>query len=139
MPGRALQCSSVERGRERNGSAGGTHRVLLPPLTLHPPASRPSPPLPPAPPRRSKVEMVKRHAEELQQSVLKNPNVTAENIHTLSEEEKSVLRRRLDTADAVLDRISKHHASKEEELSFTGGWVGEVGGRRRGCACVPWG
>jgi RPA family protein len=38
-------------------------------------------------------------------------------LQALTEEEKAVLRKRMDTADQVLDRISKHHTSKDEEIS----------------------
>ena len=58
----------------------------------------------------AQVEMVRAHAQEVADSVLKNPNVTTEGIATMSEEDKAFLRGRLDLADKVLDRISMAHA-----------------------------
>ncbi|KAI3433659.1 hypothetical protein D9Q98_003468 [Chlorella vulgaris] len=66
---------------------------------------------------RAKVDMLRRHAEAMLDSVLKNGSITAETVGALTEEEKAVLRKRMDIADQVLDRISKHHASKDEEIS----------------------
>lgn len=66
---------------------------------------------------RAKVEMLRRHAEEVLASVLKNDSVNAETISRMTEDEKTVLRKRLDTADRVLDRISKAHAAGTREGS----------------------
>lgn len=43
-------------------------------------------------------------------------------VQRLSEEDKALLRRRMDTADAVLQRIQRHHTSKDEEITFQGGF-----------------
>jgi hypothetical protein len=59
---------------------------------------------------RAKVEMVRRHAEEVLASVLKNDSINAESISQMTEEEKASLRKRLDTADRVMDRITKAHS-----------------------------
>lgn len=59
---------------------------------------------------RAKVEMVRRHAEEVLASVLKNDSINAETISKMSEEDKASLRKRLDTADRVMDRITKAHS-----------------------------
>ena len=59
---------------------------------------------------RAKIEMVKRHAEEVLASVLKNDSVNADTISGMSEEDKALLRKRLDTADRVLDRIMHAHS-----------------------------
>ena len=68
---------------------------------------------------RAKVEMIRRHTEEVLASVLKNDSVNAETIAKMSEEEKAALRRRLDTADKVMDRIAKAHGGEgSEELAF---------------------
>lgn len=53
--------------------------------------------------------MIKQHAEDVLQSVLNNPNVTSETLATMNEESKDKLRKRLDVADRVLDRVKKHH------------------------------
>lgn len=58
---------------------------------------------------RSKIDMVRRHAEDILNSVLKNPNVTADNINTMPENDKAALRKRLDTADRVLEKIQIAH------------------------------
>ena len=64
--------------------------------------------------------MVRRHAEEVLHSVLKNDSVNADSIARMSEEDKAALRRRLDTADKVMERISKAHAADNAatELAF---------------------
>ncbi|EFN59366.1 hypothetical protein CHLNCDRAFT_49913 [Chlorella variabilis] len=67
---------------------------------------------------RSKMDMIKRRAEDLLSSVLQNPNITAETIGRLSEEEKAVLRQRMDLADKVMARIERHHANKDDEITF---------------------
>lgn len=68
---------------------------------------------------RAKVDMIKRHAEEVLNSVLKNDSVSAETIANMSEEDKTTLRRRLDTADRVMERINKAHGGEDvQELSF---------------------
>ncbi|PSC68859.1 hypothetical protein C2E20_7570 [Micractinium conductrix] len=68
---------------------------------------------------RNKVELVKAHAQQLLDSVLSNPNVTVTHIQKLSEEDKALLRRRMETADAVLDKLAKHE-SAEAPLTFEG-------------------
>lgn len=68
---------------------------------------------------RAKVDMVKRHAEEVMSSVLKNESINSDTIGRMSEEEKAALRRRLDTADRVMDRILRAHGGEgSDELSF---------------------
>ena len=63
---------------------------------------------------RAKVDMVRRHAEDVLASVLKNDSINAATISQMSEEEKAGLRRRLDTADRVMDRIQRAHGNGEE-------------------------
>ena len=71
---------------------------------------------------RAKVDMVRRHAEEVLASVLKNDSINAATISAMSEEEKALLRKRLDTADRVMERITKAHGGTEgpdhDNLSF---------------------
>lgn len=67
---------------------------------------------------RAKVDMVKRHAEELQDSVLKNHTITEQGVDAMDEEQKAFLRRRLDVADKIIDRISKHHTEEDRALSL---------------------
>ncbi|PRW58504.1 cell wall anchor [Chlorella sorokiniana] len=67
---------------------------------------------------RHKVSTVKKHAQELLDSVLKNPDVTPERIGRLNEDEKAVLRARMEVADKVLELIKRHEASSEGGLSF---------------------
>ncbi|GAB4817847.1 hypothetical protein N2152v2_004893 [Parachlorella kessleri] len=69
---------------------------------------------------QAKVEMIQRHAEEVLNSVLNNPNITAETIVVMTEENKDKLRKRLDIADKVLERVRKHHQSgnPDEEISY---------------------
>lgn len=59
-----------------------------------------------------KLAVVKKHAEQLLDSVLNSPDVTPSAIVGMSDDEKAALRRRLDVADKALDRIK------------VGGWVG---------------
>jgi hypothetical protein len=66
---------------------------------------------------RAKVDMVKRHAEEVLASVLKNEAINADTVAVMSEEEKASLRRRLDTADKVIERVSKAHGG-EGDLTY---------------------
>lgn len=66
---------------------------------------------------RAKMDMIKRHAEEVLNSVLKNKDVNAESVASMTDTEKSALRRRLDIADKALDKISKTHQG-EDELTF---------------------
>eukprot|EP00887_Chlorella_sp_A99_P005362 scaffold1.g5362.t1 len=63
------------------------------------------------------MDMVKRHAEEMMESVLKNPNITSDAINRMSEEEKAALRKRLDTADKVLERIQRHHTDPSQAVT----------------------
>jgi hypothetical protein len=53
-------------------------------------------------------------------SVLKNDAVNADSIGRMGEEERASLRRRLDTADRVMERIAQAHAAEDAaaELSF---------------------
>lgn len=68
---------------------------------------------------RAKVEMVKRHAEDVLSSVLKNDSVNAETIAVMTDAEKAALRRRLDVADRVMERIQKAHGGAgSEDLTF---------------------
>lgn len=59
---------------------------------------------------RAKIDMVRRHGEEVLASVLKNDSINAATIAQMSENEKAALRKRLDTADKVMDRITKAHS-----------------------------
>jgi hypothetical protein len=68
---------------------------------------------------KSKVDMVKRHAEEVLDSILKNPNVTAENIALLPEEDKAAMRKKLDIADKVMDKIQKAHRNDAQPTKLT--------------------
>lgn len=70
---------------------------------------------------RAKVDMVRRHAEEVLNSVLKNEAINADSIARMGEEEKAALRRRLETADKVMERIAKAHqadGAAAGDLSF---------------------
>lgn len=67
---------------------------------------------------RAKVDMIRRHAEQVLSSVLKNDSLTAEAIFVMSDEEKTYLRKRLDTADKVLDRINKAHQGEVNDINF---------------------
>lgn len=61
---------------------------------------------------KAKIDMVKRHAEDVLNSVLKNEAINAATIAQMNEDEKAALRRRLDTADRVMERIqSKTHGA----------------------------
>lgn len=66
---------------------------------------------------RAKLDMIKRHAEEVLNSVLKNDSINAESVAAMTDEQKTALRKRLDTADKALDRISKAH-NGEGDLTF---------------------
>ncbi|KAL4418996.1 hypothetical protein ABPG77_000861 [Micractinium sp. CCAP 211/92] len=68
---------------------------------------------------RAKLDLVRAHAEQLQSSVVNNPNVTVDHIQRMSEEERAVLRERLETADRVIDRIVQHHAGGDEGSEIT--------------------
>ncbi len=69
---------------------------------------------------RAKVEMVRRHAEEVLASVLKNDSINAATIAQMSEADKAALRKRLDTADRVMDRITKAHSSSSSSSGTNG-------------------
>lgn len=66
---------------------------------------------------RAKVDMVRRHAEEVLASVLKNDAINAASIAQMSEDEKAMLRKRLDTADKVMERITRAHGGAENAES----------------------
>lgn len=68
---------------------------------------------------RAKVDMVRRHAEEVLASVLKNDSVNADSIARMSDEDKAALRRRLDTADRVMERIARAHAADNAAAELT--------------------
>jgi hypothetical protein len=67
---------------------------------------------------RAKVAMVKKHAEEVLGSVLNNDDVSPESISKMPETQKSVLRKKLDMADKVLEKISKAHENGSKDLSI---------------------
>lgn len=67
---------------------------------------------------RAKVQMVKKHAEEVLSSVLQNDSVSPESISKMPENEKAALRRKLDMADKVLAKITKSHEEGTQDLSI---------------------
>lgn len=67
---------------------------------------------------RAKVSMVKKHAEEVLGSVLNNDTVSPESIAKMPQAQKDVLRRKLDMADSVLEKITKAHEDGSQDLSI---------------------
>ena len=67
---------------------------------------------------RAKVLMVKKHAEDVLGSVLNNEDVSPESISKMPESEKVLLRRKLDMADAVLEKITAAHEEGSQDLTI---------------------
>jgi len=67
---------------------------------------------------RAKVSMVKKHAEEVLGSVLNNDEVSPDAIAKMPESEKASLRKKLDMADKVLEKITKAHEEGTQDMSI---------------------
>ena len=67
---------------------------------------------------RAKVSMVKKHAEEVLGSVLNNDDVSPDSIARMPEHQKDALRKKLDMADKVLEKITKAHEDGTQDLSI---------------------
>ena len=67
---------------------------------------------------RAKVAMVKKHAENVLGSVLNNEDVSPESISKMPEDGKALLRKKLDMADSVLDKITAAHENGTKDLSI---------------------
>ena len=67
---------------------------------------------------RAKVSMVKKHAEDVLGSVLNNDDVSPESISKMPENDKVLLRRRLDLADSVLEKITAAHEAGSQDLTI---------------------
>lgn len=49
------------------------------------------------------------HATAVVESVVDNPDITAEAVNAMPEDQRAALRRKLDTADKILDRCAPHN------------------------------
>lgn len=67
---------------------------------------------------RAKVAMVKKHAEEVLGSVLNNDSVSPESISKMPQAQKDALRKKLDMADSVLEKITKAHEDGSQDLAI---------------------
>jgi len=67
---------------------------------------------------KAKVSMVKKHAEQVLGSVLNNDDVSPESISKMPESGKALLRKRLDMADSVLDKITAAHENGTKDLTI---------------------
>lgn len=67
---------------------------------------------------RAKVAMVKKHAEDVLGSVLNNEEVSPESISKMPEADKASLRKKLDMADSVLEKITAAHENGSKDLTI---------------------
>ncbi len=80
---------------------------------------------------------MRRHAEEVLDSVLKNEAVSAGSVARMGEGEKAALRARLDAADRVMARVARAHAGEGAGAALSFEEYREVLGALTDAAALP--
>lgn len=66
----------------------------------------------------SRLAMLRAHAQEAMDGILQNPALNATVVNGLSQADKDYLRKRLDAADKVIERVRQHHEEDGKGISL---------------------